>query len=202
MWLDLWMHRLGNKTNKHTVIQHYNPVCFKPKNNFKQTQNINFSHFNFNHLTRIIVMFRSLLVACDAPLWRWSLIKNEQPILAFDAAWHAVLRHGVNARRVRAFVAAHSLAHVTERRVVVAVGAEGIALKITDTDATILMQIDRESSSEDIQTCKIQAEWKCNSRRFAYTETLPQFRDIIRPITLMRWVIERHYWKMTTGICL
>ena len=50
----------------------------------------------------------------------------------------------MNARRVRAFVAAHSLAHVTERRVVVAVGAEGIALKITDTDATILMQIDRE----------------------------------------------------------
>ena len=44
-----------------------------------------------------------------------------------------------------ALVAAHSLAHVTEWRVVVAVGTEGIALKITNVDT----DRDRGHSSED-----------------------------------------------------
>jgi hypothetical protein len=74
---------------------------------------------------------RHSLVAGDAPLGRGRLVEHEHAAVTLEAAGHAERGECVLARRVRALVAAHALTHLGEGCVVVAVGAQRVALKHT-----------------------------------------------------------------------
>ena len=65
----------------------------------------------------------------DAPLGSGHEVKDEHSRITLDAAGDSSHRESIGTRRVSALVATHALAHLTERRMTVAVRAQCIALQ-------------------------------------------------------------------------
>ena len=69
------------------------------------------------------------LITNDSPFRRRQWIQDQHSVVALVTVGHSVLREGVGTGRMRTLVACHALLHVFERRIVVTIRTQRVALE-------------------------------------------------------------------------